>query len=146
MLVEQALRQILLNDAGVSAIVSGRIFPGTLAQSVTYPAIVYRLTRRASDPVMTPRGTSLPMSRYWLISTSKGSGSGSYQAAKLLDEAVRLALQGYNGTVTLTSSSPQVSVQIQGIFFDGSEDFYDDASETHQAGSLFLIWHNQQQP
>ncbi len=146
MLVEQALKQILLNNAGVAAIVSGRVFPSILPQSVVYPAIVYRLTKRSSEPVMAPRGTGPPVSRFWLISAAKGSGAGSYQAAKLLDEAVRLALQGYNGTVILTDSSPQVSVQIQGAFFDGAEDFYDDATQTHQAGSLFMIWHNQTQP
>lgn len=145
MLVEQALKQILSDDAGVVTLVGGKVFPGILSQSVTYPAVSYRQVHRKTEPVMDSATTTPPNSHFWFVSAAKGSGTEAYQKAKLIDEAIRLALQGYQGTVTL-ATSPPVSLYIQGIFFLDSADEYIDSTQTHEVGSLYAIRHEQQQP
>lgn len=148
MLVEQALQQILSDDAGVSALVNGRIYAGTLPQSVDYPAIAYRLVSSSREPLLASRSTSPPNSRYVFFSASKGvvAGVGAKKMSLLVDKAVRLALQGYKDVVILTASSPEEMVDIQGIFFQDASDTYDDPTQTHQSASTFDVHYSEEVP
>src|SRR6185369_7000841 len=113
MQVEEALFRILSGNAGVSALVVDRIYPGVLTQKVVYPAIAYRLVRREIFPVMDDPGASgLGSSRLRTFSTAHGPDK--YGQAKDIDAAVYAALQGFRGVVS-DGQSPPAELEIQGI-------------------------------
>jgi hypothetical protein len=141
-LIEEALYKVLTEDAGVSELVADRIYPGFLAQTVTYPAIAYRLVNRSRvDQLTDRRSTGLAQSRFRFFCTAQGPDR--YAEAKRLEDAVRLALEGYSGEVT--GESPE-AVYIQTIEPLGVNDFYDDATQTHQAIADYDVWASEQQP
>src|SRR5689334_827757 len=130
MLPEQALHALLQSSAAVSAMVEGRIYPNVLPQDVTYPAIAYRVASTAH--VESLDGSSgLRRTRFRIYSATKGFDQ--YGAAKLLDEAVRLSLQGFSGDVELSPpESPEDTLRVQGISALSAFDQYDDLIESHQ--------------
>jgi hypothetical protein len=145
-LVEQALQKLLRTDAGVSAL-GARIYPNQLPQTpISYPAAAVRLvSREHMGRRLERRGASgLARSRYRIFSTAEGTGG--YAQAKRLDEAIRLCLDGFAGTVTDETVSPQETVEIQGIEVLTSLDFYDDKTATHQVATDFDVWADEQQP
>ena len=142
MFVQEALRQILIGNSGVNALVVGRVYPGVLAQTLQdYPAVAYRLVRRTEDTVLesSPIVTGLTESSFIFYSVAKGT-NGPTIAARV-DAAINACLQGFSGEVVLTGSSPVSSIHIQGVFLEGSEDHYDDITQTHQVASVYVIKH-----
>lgn len=139
MLIEEALKYVLSTNAGVSALAADRIYGNVLKQNTLYPAIAFRLRSREHPvPHLEPRSSSgMARSRFAIFSAAE-----SYEDVKPLDEAIRLALQGYNAVVTIDSES----LEIQGIFALTSMDFYDDSTETHQVMSEFDVVHEEVQP
>lgn len=145
LLPEQALQQILLADAAVVALVGARIYSPVLPQTVTYPAISIQLDKRDSVRQLNNRGsTGLAVSGYRIAAISQGPSK--YAQAKRIAEAVRLALEGYSGTVTDSTVSPIESVRIQLISPEGSRDHYDDATQIHRVIADFDVWAGEQQP
>lgn len=145
MLLKQAIYQLLANNAGVNAVAVARIYPGTLPQTVVYPAIAYRkIIPRPPDPILSSKTTGPTESHFIFYSVAQGTVGA--KTAERLSEAVRLCLQGYSGLVTLTDSSPVETFQIHGIFWQGDEDAYDDKTQTHQVASVYSIHHAQEIP
>lgn len=143
MLVEQALVKLLRDNAEVAGIIGTKIYPAHLPQTLSYPAITYGLVNRNSAPVMDSATTTPPTSLYAFVSHAKGPLMNAYETAKLLDEAIRLCLQGYAGTVTIAAES----VTIQGIFFVRSaDDRYEDSVQVQRVGSAFEVRHSQPVP
>lgn len=137
MLVDQAVRKLLATDAGVIAIASTRIYGGILSQDATQPSVTYRVVSRDHEEDLDgPSG--LRTSRFRIYSTARKK-VGDYTVAKQLDEAVRLALHGFSGTVTDLTVSPPETIEIQRVFAASSFDFYDDKTETHQIISDYLV-------
>lgn len=145
MLVEEALYKLLSANPGLSSLVSARIFPGVLAQTVTYPAIAYRVVGRDHVERLESRASGgLANSRIRFFSVAKG-GVLAYAMAKAVDEALRLALQGFSGEIS-DGASPETTLTIDGIFPISTLDFYDDPTQTHQIASDFDVWATEQQP
>jgi len=90
---EQALRSVLLNDATVSAAIGTKVFPVLAPADVELPFITYRRAAIEREqtlglPMGVPRVT-IDFVVYAL----------TYEAAREAADAVRLALDGYSGTV-----------------------------------------------
>ena len=83
MLIEQAIYQILKNDAGVIALVGNRIFYGVLDQIVNYPAIAYRPPAVGNRTLLRTLGggCSLVSQRVHVYSASKGRGNSIAEQA-----------------------------------------------------------------
>lgn len=140
-----ALRLLLIADAGVSALVSTRIYPGILEQTVTLPAIAYRRVNEEPEIRLESRGSAgLQLSRWRFFATA--NGNGAYVAATAIDEAVRLAIHGYSGTVDDGLSPSVDSLEIHGIFKENAFDIYDDTTKTHQVVADYAVWSVQEQP
>lgn len=89
----KAIYSILVNDADVNAIVSGRIFPQIAAQGAAFPFVVYVL--QDNSPSDTKSGVStLDEVRYDIVLAAE-----TYAEASDLTEKIRLALDRYTGTV-----------------------------------------------
>lgn len=146
MLVQEALYIHLTADAAVSAACPGGIHAGILTQTVTYPAAAYRKVSREQVGRIEDRGHSgLALQRFRFFSTCN-LAEGGYDACKALDEAIRLSLQGYRGTVTDTSVSPNQTLELFGIFQQSSFDMYDDPTQTFQVITDYDVWAEELQP
>lgn len=119
----QTVRDLLIGDSAVAAIVVARVFPNTLPQNSVLPAIVYQ---GVSDvPENSLNGT---------VSTTVKSArvqfdcyARTYAEAKALEVAVESAL----GDVT--DSDLSISLEV-------SRDLYDDVTQYHRVSMDFIIW------
>jgi len=130
--IEEALYSKLSNDAGVSGLVSTRVFPNLMPQNPTYPLLVY--TRVSGPRIHSHDGSSGLAHPLFQID----SWAETYAGVKALAEKVRLALQGFSGTVA--------TVVINGILFEGDRDLYEDGVEEFRVSSDYRIWHNEARP
>lgn len=144
-LIEEAIKSVLTDDAGVSAAVGNRVYGGYLTQTTQLPAVAYRQIGEDVLPTMTANDghPGHVMRRMRFFSTSKGVGK--YLEAKQVDEAIRLALHGYSGTVT-NSLSPSESITIQGIFSENCIDLFDADTQIHQIVRDFAVWATETHP
>lgn len=144
LLVEEALQIILRANAGLTALVGTRITPGVLSQSSAYPAIAYRLVDRDHATHLSGRAsTGLARSGFRFFSASKGATA--YSDTKRVNEALRLALMGFSGTVQ-SAASPPLTLHIQRIEPTGTREFYDDPTQTWQVQSDYDVWASEQIP
>lgn len=144
MFVEQAIFQLLREDARVSGIVGAHVFPGAMPQSAAFPAVVYRVLAREGVERLEPRGSSgLVRTRIRTFSTTHGNGT--YAAAKELSDAVRLCLSGFVGTL-VDGTAPDSSITIQGIATLSTFDLYESQTQTHQVLLDFDVWATETQP
>lgn len=144
MFIHEAIRLKLLADAGVSAITT-RIYPGVLSQSVTYPAIAYRITGK--DPVLKleERGRN-GLARFSIrFFSTTDRAHGGYDTAKNLDDAIRLCLEGFRGSIS-NDDSPIETVEIDGIFHSNTFDGYEDRTETFQVLTEYDVWAEEEKP
>lgn len=107
---EKALRAILVADSDITDLISTRVFPLTIPQKTSLPAMTYQLT--SADPMTVMTGhDGLTFSTFFL-----GSFSTSYSTIKDLTEKVRLALDGTTGTYA--------SVSVKEITHETTSDSY----------------------
>jgi hypothetical protein len=138
LLVEEAVSLILRADAGLAGLVGTRIYPGVLPQTVTYPALVYRLNDREHTIHMEPRhATGLTRSEMILFSTGK-----NYADGKRVNEAVRLALYGFRGTVGTVPDT----LDIQVILPLWTDELYEDRTQTWQVRASYNVYASEQLP
>ena len=121
----KAIHSILVNDADVNAIVSGRIFPQIAAQGAAFPFAVYVL--QDTSPSDTKSGVStLDEVRYDIVAAAE-----TYAEASDLTEKIRLALDRYTGTVA--------GVVIDSIQFIDLDVDNDPDTETYVSSSEYII-------
>ena len=113
---EQALRKILTDNAAVSAVVSSRIYALSVTQGESLPAITYQLD--TTEPVAVLAGHAGMTNNEFEIRCI----AESYATVKDLAEKVRLALDGYSGTVSVTGTDAGDSVEVNWINHDRSAD------------------------
>jgi|GEM_PF-4454485 hypothetical protein len=92
MALEIAIRSLIVNDATVNAVVSGRVYPWTHQQGADFPLIVYTLD--GTEPTQGMNG-HLDLTRAVLTVESIAE---TYSAAKDLAGKVRSVLNDYSGT------------------------------------------------
>jgi len=121
-LIEEAVFKLLRLDAGIAAIVSGRIYPVTVPQKETaarsYPAVVYSLTTREREQSH-DGPTGLVNSDFEIDAIS-----ADYFEAKRLANAVRLCLDGKAAEL----QTHYAEAGVKGVFLDDEKDdfWYDE--------------------
>lgn len=106
------------------ATVSSRVYPIRLPQSVTYPALVYRLV--SAPRIQTHNG---PMGKTFARYDIAAYGT-TYATAKAAAEQVRIALDGFSGTMN--------DVTVANIRHDGERDLHDPEAE-NGSGVYFVV-------
>lgn len=120
MTVEAAVFNLLSSDAGVSGVVSNRIYPVKLPQDPTYPALTYFRVSALRHSVM-GNDTGLVEKRIQVSSWAK-----LYSEVNNLAERVRDAMQRTRGTFA--------GVEILDIFMEGDgPEIWEDAVGAYQA-------------
>lgn len=130
--IEEGLAAFLVANAAVNAIVSGRVYPNKLPQTVTLPALTYQridTPRVHSHDTSGATGTAHPRIQFdcW---------AASYSSAKSLSDALRGALNGYKGTM---GSVNPVTVQ-SALQEDERFDDFADAGVVRLACD-YVVWH-----
>lgn len=131
--VRAALRQYLLADAPIAAIVGTRVYPSRMPQGEVRTSIVYTRVSEVGDHHLSgPSG--LTRTRVQIDSWAQ-----TIDAAVALADAVKECLDGFRGSVQWDENSPGNAVTVQGVFFDGSRDLYDDASKLNRVSQDYII-------
>jgi hypothetical protein len=139
MTAEEAIYIKLLATTPVTALVVGRVYPNYLPENASLAAIVYQ---RISGPrIHNMSGTSGTASPRIQI-TSWGA---TYKKAKELSAAVRVALDGFSGTITQSTTS---SLKIQSCLLQNELDMpelapLDDALRRFGVVQDYIIWHDE---
>jgi len=127
-MIESALRSILITDDTVKAITT-RCYPIAIPQSPTYPLILYtRITGMRDHVLQGPSGAAHP--RFQVEAWAE-----TYTVAKSLASAIRVALDGYSGTV--------LGVVIGSILIDSERDIYESEIKIYRVISDWYIWHKE---
>lgn len=93
MTIEEALYYHLVNTAGVSALISTRLYPNVIPEDVAQPAATYQ--RISSMPILDHGGPS-GMETARIQITCRAT---TYAVAKSVAKAVKTALDGFSGTM-----------------------------------------------
>lgn len=133
MSLESGLRDLLLADATIAALVSTRAYPLGAPADAAAPFITWQVI--SATPVQSLAGSNDTTGATvqidcWSEALERG---GSYAQAKALAEAVRLALADQNG-VSLGNRQAWISLQ-------DSRDDIDDGTRMHRVSMDFRIWH-----
>ena len=115
---------------GVTDLVGTRVFPLLLPQDPTYPAVIYQQITGSRESAM---GSDVGLVE---ATVQIDSYATTYAGARVLAEAVRVALQRFRGTVA--------SVVISDVFvLEGPLDLYEDAVKKYRVQQDFLVWHRE---
>ena len=110
--IEEGFVIYLNGHAGLSALISTRLFPLILPEGVTMPAATYQ---RISGPRMRshsgPSGVSMPRYQF-------NCWGDTYKQAKEVADQVRIALESFSGTMG--------TVPVHAGFVEDDRDFYDE--------------------
>ncbi len=140
--VEQALHLMFAADADIVTEIGDRLYALTPPQHVTYPYTVRVLMgREVLEVYETPGRCETARSRFRFISEARGRETG-YGPAKRADEAIRLMIEGFKGTVT-DGGSPESTIEMLGAKLIDSREIYSDEDEIHSIVSEYLITHTQ---
>ena len=138
-MLRDSLYSRLSDDAGVSAIVSNRIYPVVIPQqsydeATKQPCLVYSIDTDARG--ITFEGTdSLVRCRLTIDCYATNPDT-----PHTLAEAVRDCLVDFEGTVA-ASTSPISSVRIKRIFMDGEVEQHDEEPGLYHVMQRYLVWY-----
>ncbi len=141
MLVEEALVQILRQNAELAALVGNRIYPVYLVQRTDYPAVYYEQRDETEEILLqSPGACGMVRAEFEMISVSKGVAN--IADCKRTADAVRQALIGFAGGTVVDSADASRSIQIQKIFpsaFGNDQDF-EPETQTYRFARTFNVW------
>ena len=127
--LEEAVYSRLTGNAGVSALVSTRVYPNKIPQEAALPAVAYqRISARRVKAHAAPTGLARVRVQVTCVSRS-------YSEVKALAAAVRTAMQGVMGSVG--------GVTLQGSWLETDADEYGDAETLHSVRQDYMIWHTE---
>jgi len=129
MTIEEGLYSRLQAVAGVTALVSTRVYPLLVPQEASLPAIAYQ---RISGPRETAHDGPSGLAFARMQVTCIGS---SYSSAKGVSEAVRAALDGQSGTWG--------STVVGACFLDDESDIWSTVFEKPVVRADYLIWYQE---
>jgi hypothetical protein len=127
--IEEALAAKVTGTTAISALIGSRYYPIRLPERVTYPAVQYQ---RISGPrVRSHTGpSSLAHPRFQLTVWAT-----SYASAKAVATQLRIALDGFKGTLS--------GIRVDEIRLESDRDDYDEGTNLYRIDLDFIIWHQE---
>lgn len=126
---KEDLTAFLKNNAGVNALVSGRIYPQTLPQNVVLPAIVY-------SQISSVRGSSHSgTSGFASCRFQVDIWATTYYQASTVANAVRTALDNYKGVMG--------SSNVGSAFLENELDGFDPETQSQRVIQDYMIWYQE---
>ena len=130
--IDTALYTRLGGFAGLTALVSTRIYPPPVPQNATYPCVSYSQVSGVRDYVMGNQ-SGLVQSRYQLDSWATTS-----TGARAVAEQVRLALSNYAGTSD--------TIVIDYVLMESETRIFEDESDLHRISQDFIVHYRETLP
>ncbi len=130
--IEDGIFYLLDNDVDVSALVVSRIYPLTIPQNPTLPALTYQLITPSSGFAHDGL-TGTGRSRYQITAFDT-----DYDVMKDLMNKVRVAMSGYTGTLGTAPDTVDVYAMIP---MDTGYSSYDPVIKRFMRALDFMIWH-----
>jgi len=124
-MIAPAIYSLLKNNAAIAALVVARIYPGTIIQGDAYPSIYFNVTSANGDH--TKNGPAA----FHFIDVSITCLDNLYKDCETLADLIRVALDGYEGTVE--------TIKIENIIYNGRSDAGIDTTLIHQITQTFQI-------
>ena len=132
MIIEEAITAHLTTTAGLAALIGTRVSPLRLPENPTYPVVTYqRISAPRIQSHTGPSGLAYPRFQFDCYATT-------YLRAKHVAEQVRLALDGYVGTMGGAAGVPVSSSLIQ-----SDRDDYDPTTRIWRISLDFIIGHQE---
>jgi hypothetical protein len=132
--LSEALRDYLIADSGLQALIGSRLHPQILPQSPTLPAMTYQMI--STTPHHTLQGV-VALSRYRI---QFDSWAPTLLAVEAVNDALRAALDGFSGG--LGGSPPTLTVQ--GAFLVTERDWpYESEPELFRRSADYYVWVHQ---
>ncbi len=131
--IEEGLVYHLKAAAAIIALVSDRVYPNKLPQTVAMPCItIQRIStpRVHSHDTSGATGTAYPRIQFDAWGTT-------YASCKAVTDAIRATINGYRGTM----GAGATAVTVQGALVD--DERYDNSPDTglHRIMSDYIVWH-----
>lgn len=139
MLIKQAIKILLLEDAGLATLVSTRIFPLVVPQKGPFPLIAWGRTGRnvPAERLATAKPDErLITDSFEFVSVAQGSGGDA--VSEEIDDALFELLHGWSGVV-YDDQSPADSLVIQGVFHSKLTELYRDDIQQFATRSLYHV-------
>lgn len=128
-MIEEAINSRLAGYAGLSALVSTRIYPVIAAQGATPPYVVHSRISGVRESAM---GADTGVARARVQVSSYGL---TYSSAKNVAKQSRLALQRYSGTIGAD--------EILAIFVENDIDLYEEDTRLFHVASDYLVFYRE---
>jgi hypothetical protein len=130
--IEQAIFKYLSTYAGLSALVSTRIYPDLLPQTITYPAIVYTLISGVNDETLGEDSDTTE--ERWQFTINASSVDSRANVCKQLKKAFK----DYNkGSTRIMGGSG--GVPVGSVNHAGQTNFYEEETKIYQRTVDFMF-------
>lgn len=123
------IRYIVTNDADCVALIGTRIFAGIIPQNTPYPAALITIVGNLPNP--TKSGTSDIDN----VQVQIDAYGYDYDVVARIDEAIRNAIDGYRGDVTLGSDT----IAVDGIRYEQTRQTYDSSDDLWRFSSDYVF-------
>lgn len=131
--IEASLRSLITGNAGISAIVSTRVYPVVAPDNVTFPCLTYQRITSAKEATLNDGGSFTTANfeiNIWTPKTT-AAGAGGFEQARDLARKIEGVLNGYRGTVS--------SVDIQGILIQNEAHGYETDIEVYRITQQWTV-------
>lgn len=129
--IEEGLYAKLASDV---ALVSGRVYPLRLPQTVVLPALVYQRISTARTQTHDQSSSGLAQPRFQLTVYAE-----TFNSAKSATNQVRSVLAGFKGSFTVGAET----IAVGGILQEGEQDFFDQGSGLFYTASDYFVYHQE---
>lgn len=131
--IRPALREFLLDDSDIAAIVLTRVYPIKIPQAVNLASIVYtKISGQGSYHMQGPSGLARP--RYQI-----DAWAPSVDGATTLANLIKDRIDGYSGVM----GSGGNAVTVQGAFCVDERESWDEIVKLYNVGRDYFIWNEE---
>lgn len=138
MTIETGLRAHLIADATLAALVVDRVYPMPAPQNAGYPFVTWqRISGERVFSLGGPSGLAYPRFQIDVWSDSRENrpaGGAPYLESRAIADAIRRALDGFNGTLD--------GIRVSAILLD-ERDLFENEGGITRVSMDFRIWHEE---
>lgn len=137
-MLSDAIYTRLKNDTAIAALVGARIYPSSLPDGVTYPALSFFMVSDLRDHTLSgPINLSRPRIQIDIWSSKKTE-------MQKLSKLIRVALDGFSGPVGgVGYDGNQFTSMLQGVLLENRQELYESNTKTQHGILDFYVWNDE---
>ena len=131
--IEHVIRQVILDDADVAAMIGTRLYPQPMPQNTSAPYGVYRRVSTISESSHSgPSGLARPRIEFFWVGGTKDHAQQGYDVAVELAQKVRKAIQDIRGSY--------YGLWLSRVMFEDEADHYDSNTKAVGRRQDWIVW------